>query len=288
MSDSDKKVKHFILSRFFSFQRRGYPYDVLDVDFLKKQLPLAKNMLRSLENQTNKNFELLFMANPKFFEDPRYEFIFTTLRDSSLLPFKFMKGSGGLLTAKLNSELVSLLKETLNEHEFVITTRMDFDDFIFKDAVADTQSKVVECEDILAYGYNKGYTYIYGELYPRKCTWWKDTGHDSMFQSLIVKSSAVEHLPCFSVEDFEHPCIKPQLKAFLEKKGFAFTENMFQQNSSDNAYIYFRHDFSQEQCAVHGGKPFNVSNLKPLTNKDITKEQLKSEFGFECELKLIK
>ena len=72
MSDSDKKIKHFVVSRFFPVQRKEFPHNILDVDFLLKQLSLAKNMLRSLENQTNKNFESVFVANPKFFEDPKY------------------------------------------------------------------------------------------------------------------------------------------------------------------------------------------------------------------------
>ena len=93
MPDSDKKIKHFVVSRFFPFQRKEFPHNILDVDFLSKQLPLAKNMLRSLENQTNKKFELVFIANPKFFDDPKYEFIFSTLRDSTTLPLKFIKWS---------------------------------------------------------------------------------------------------------------------------------------------------------------------------------------------------
>ena len=76
---ADATVKHFIFSRFFPYQRKGYPYDVLDVDFLSKQLPLAKNILSSLENQTNKNFDLVFLVNEKFFDNPTYEFVFKTL-----------------------------------------------------------------------------------------------------------------------------------------------------------------------------------------------------------------
>lgn len=285
---SEKTIKHFILSRFFPFQRGNFPYDVLDVDFLSKQLPLAKNMLRSLENQTNKNFELVFRVNSKFCDNSKYKFIFSTLKNSTTLPLTFINGGGGLFEVESNSGFLALLKDSLNKYDFVITTRMDFDDFVYKDAVADTQSKVEECEDILAYGYNKGYTCIYNELYSRVCTWWKNTGHESVFQSLILKSSSVKELPYVVVEKFDHPLIKSQIKTFVEENGLRFSENMFQENSVTNAFIYVRHAFAQEQLAVHGGKPFNTSGLKLLTTKDITKKQLEEEFGFFHELNSIK
>lgn len=286
MPVEDKKIKHFILSRLFTFQRVKYPYNVLDVDFLSKQLPLAKNMLDSLENQTNKNFDLVFMANEKFFEDPKYEFVFSTLKNSTSLPLKFIRGRGDKCKAELNPELLDLLKASLNEYDFVITTRMDFDDFIFKNAVAEAQSKVDECENILAYGYNNGYEYFYGDLYPYRTAQWVEKGHLGIFQSLILKSSSVKELPYFSVENFSHNYIKQQLKQFLEDNGTEFSENMFQQNISAKAYIYFRHEFSQENLAVHGGRPF-TNPKKKITTADITKEQLADEFGFHYELKSI-
>ena len=75
---------------------------------------------------------------------------------------------------------------------------------------------------------------------------------------------------------------------FFKDNGIEFTESMFQQNFSTDAFIYFRHDFSQEHLAVKGGKPYNVKGLTKLTTEDITKEQLADEFGFHCELKSIK
>ena len=74
-------LKHFIFTRFFSFYDPNYPYDIYDVNFLQERLLLTKNVLNSLENQTNKNFELIFILNDKVFDDPKYEFIFSTMRD---------------------------------------------------------------------------------------------------------------------------------------------------------------------------------------------------------------
>lgn len=290
----DKTIKHFILMRFFSWESRVYleKHNFFDVDFLTKQLDVATNhALKSLENQTNKNFELIFVLHPNFFDDPKYEFIFTTLKDSTTLPIKFMRNTGKfyLVKSALNPELCSLIKNATSKHDFVITTRMDFDDFVFKDAVEDTQSKINECDSVLSYGYNNGCKYILGELYPFPYLAGKK-GHHSVFQSLILKSSFAKNLPCLSVEDFDHDLPKTQLKEFLEKNGVKFSEKMFQQNTSKNAYIYFRSESSHFITVRQSGditKQF--LNLKqPLTDKDTTKKHLEEEFGFSLELNSIK
>ena len=272
-------IKHFIFTRFFPSQNPNYPHDVLDVDFLSSQLSLTKNIFRSLENQTNKNFDLVFILNPKFFDNPKYEFIFSTLRDSTTLPITFIK----------NSDMSSLVKEALNEYDFVIQSRMDFDDFIFKDAIADTQSKVDECNSVLCYGYCDGYTYFCRELYLFHKRY-AGNGHIAILQSLLLKSSFAKNLPSIGIYNLPHTRAKLYLKNFLEKNSMEFSETMFQQNKSTRTYIYFRHDFSRDLFS-HLSDPaqFKISDRPPLIVNNIMKERLKSEFGFDgYELKSIK
>ena len=272
----DKTIKHFVFSRFFSWFRGNYPYDIFDVDFLSTQLPLTKNMLSSLENQTNKDFEVVFLFHPKVADNPKkYELIFSMLKDSTTLPLKFVK----------KGEETALIKDAVNEYDFLIQTRMDFDDFIFKDAVADTQSKVNVCENILAYGYCRGYKYICKEL--NNYVWKDKASHLGIFQSLIMKSSYAKNLPPVFVFDIGHNTFKLGLKRILEKNSIEFSENMFQQNTTTNAYIYFKHEFSAVQLIRLNGTPL-VPPKTSLTTKDITKKQLEEEFGFFYELKSIK
>ena len=283
---ADKSIKHFIFMRFFSFDDPKYPYNIYDVDFLSKQLVVAQNnALSSLENQTNKNFNLVFVVNTKFFDNPKYDFVFSTLRDSTTLPITFIK----------NSDMRSLVKKALNEYDFVIQSRMDFDDFIFKDAIADTHSKINECDNILAYGYCRGYSYLYEELYVHYSLWiYKNLsdeplGHHSILQSLILKSSFAKNLPSIGIYGSNHGQIKLRIKDFLEKNGIEFSERMFRQNTLTNAYIYFRSEYSHVHLTRNGGNPtFKVPNKPPLTTNDITKKQLEEEFGFFRELKSIK
>ena len=285
---ANKTIKHFIFTRFFSFYDAKYPHDIFDVNFLQKQLPLTRNALSSLENQTNKNFELIFVLHPKFFDDTKYEFIFSTLKENTILPIKFMKNvaQNCFFSPRLNNELLSLFKVACAEYDFVVTSRIDFDDFIYKDAVADTQSKVDECDSILAYGYCRGYEYGQGELYPYFQPW-VGGGHPGILQSLILKSSFADKLPCVGVESFRHHAIKTDLQNFLKTNGVTFSENMFQQNTSTNAFIYFRHTLSHS-VATRENVLESFSKRKNLITKEITKRQLKEEFGFTLELKSIK
>ena len=280
---SDKTLKHFVISRFFTYQNPQYPHDVSDVNFLKTQLPLVKNMLRSLENQTNKDFETVFIFTNKVAADPeKYGAIFSALKESTSLPLK-------LLGTTACAEMV---KNSFNEYDYVIQTRMDFDDFVYKNAVADTQSKVSECDTMLVYGYCKGYRYIYGELYPHYVLW-NGNGHHSVFQSLILNSSFAKKMPLLFIERFHHDNFKLMLKKFLEdnKIEFQFSDDMLQQNTSDNAYIYYNHEYSQEFLFRKLSSLLDkVKGMKPLTAEDIkkTKKQIEDEYGLFYELKSIK
>lgn len=282
MSESDKKIKHFVIMRFFTFDDPKYPYDIYDVNFLKQQIILARNALGSLENQTNKNFDLVFMVNSKFFSDSKYEFIFSLLKNSTSLPITFIK----------RNDIKLLTKGAINEYDYVITSRMDFDDFIYKDAIAIAQSKVDECDSILAHGYCKGYIYRHGsELYnfTHMC---KGTGFVAVLMSLILKSSFAKNLPLINVYSFKHGSIKTGMERFLKKNHIEFSENMFQPDSSTRAFIYFRHEASH-WASTHNKndtqtEPINKVIKPGLTTSDITKKQLEEEFGFFHELNSIK
>lgn len=76
------------------------------------------------------------------------------------------------------------------------------------------------------------------------------------------------------------------MKDFLEKNGVEFKEDMFQQNFSMKAFIYFRHEFAQELLVTNS--TLKLPNKGKLTTADITKKQLEDQFGFTLELNSIK
>lgn len=286
---SPDRIKHFVIIRFFPYKRRDFPHDIFDVDFLSKQLVLAKNNgLKSLENQTNKNFELVFVVNPKLFEDAKYEFIFSTLRESTTLQVEFVKTNEGVYSGERNlqsDELSQLIKKSFDEYDFVIQSRIDFDDFMYKGAVADIQNKVEECDSILIYGYGNGYVYIQGEIYPfvRDYASAGGTGHIALLQSFIMKSSVAKNMPFFEIYNFPHTKIKLAMKTFLEKNGIEFSENMFQQNTTDPAFIYFRHN-----SAVSSHSRSKAKGAPKLDSQTLSKKKLEEEFGFNYKLNSIK
>ena len=278
MADSDKTVKHFVVVRFFPHQGIDYPYNVLNPDFLSKQAALAKsNIIKSLENQTNKNFELIFHVHPRVFSDRRYRRVLATLKSSETLPIKFVK----------KGETPLLVKEAFENYDYVIQTRMDLDDFVYKDAVADTQNKINECENLLSYGYCNGYMYFKNNLYTYLYLS-NGAGHHSVFQSLIMKSSFAKDLPFIGAYSFPHHNVKFRLKRFLERNNINFAEDMFRQNVSDNAYIYFRHENANEIAARKKSMVNTLRKRHSTLVSYVTKEQLEEEFGFDYEVKSLK
>lgn len=280
---ADKTVKHFVIVRFFERKVAGYVHDIFDVNFVSRIVLLAKsNLLSSLENQTNKNFEVIFLVNDIYLSDEKYGFIFTELQDGITVPLKFMK----------SVELRQRIIEAYDDYDFVIQSRMDYDDFVYKDAVADTQSKINECERVLFYGYNKGYVYFNEELYSFYDLYKnKGMGHSAVFQSLMLKSEFAKKLPYKNVYNLSHSKAKLSLKDFLEKNSVEFAENMFQQNTTANALIFFRHNITE----TNKGKPFTeteppprVNEKKKLVSETVTKKEIEEEFGFHYELKSIK
>ena len=285
MADSDKTIKHFVFVRFFPYKLPKYKYDIFDPEFLSAQLRLVKrNLFRTLENQTNKNFELVFVMNFKFFDDPKYEFIFSGLKEATTLPLTFIKND--ILEAEseavVSAEMTRLIEDALDKYDFVIQSRLDFDDFIFKNAVEDTQNKVKECAGFLAYGYCKGYVYVRGELYPFDRAYeGRGGGHFSAMQSLIMESSFAKKLPFTEIYDFGHTVFRRRLKEFLEENGEKFSESMFQQNTKDLAYIYFRH-----KSAVSGKNKQGTASS--IFDAEATKKYFEEEFGFRQKLISIK
>ena len=242
------------------------------------QLPLAKNILKSLENQTNKDFELVFIANPKYFDNPKYEFVFSTLQDFTALPLKFIKPA----------DVPALLKDAYENYDFVIQSGMDFDDFVFKGVVADIQSKVNECNNILTYGYAREYIFSKNELYTLLPTdrgyLINNIGYASCY-SLILKSSFAKTLPVIGINGLAHSNMITNLKSIFEKNNIEFPEGVYQKNTAINGIIYFRHEFAREHLLGHG----KTKGKRPLTNEDgLTKKQLEEDFAFFYDLNSIK
>ena len=84
---------------------------------------------------------------------------------------------------------------------------------------------------------------------------------------------------------------KKNIKKFLERNGIEFSESMFQQNITTDAFIYFRHELSHFNLTFGKGSSIEsrFSKRQKVTAEDgITKKQLEEEFGFFYDLNSIK
>ena len=97
-----------------------------------------------------------------------------------------------------------------------------FDDFVFKGAVADTQSKVNECNNMLTYGYGKGYLYAQDGLYvflpTERGYLTNNEGYFSPFFSLILKSSFAKTLPLIGINGLSHAKMITHLKGIFKNQ----------------------------------------------------------------------
>lgn len=141
------KIKHIITTRLCrsDFLKDGrvfeekYVYDSIGI--------MQNNFIRTLENQTNKNFEILVLCNPK--NDDK-KFLYEKLETK--LDIKFM--SAGTF---------EYVNSFFDEYDFIINTTLDTDDFLHKDCVEMIQKCVRDNTTFKMYGFVNGATIVQGE-----------------------------------------------------------------------------------------------------------------------------
>lgn len=142
--------KHFILCRFAMDLDKTI--DWADADTFGRHLAMAKQaIVPTLENQTKKNFILVFLTHHDTEENT-----------------DMLKG----LTDKFPVEVVNPVKEAvltggrIGNAEVVITSRLDYDDYIDREVVEHIQSLVKENPKAMLYGISTGCTYDMEEKQP--------------------------------------------------------------------------------------------------------------------------
>ena len=180
LDNSNLKIIHFILTRFMIDMQIYKNRDLIYEDeFISNGIRVMKKYLfPSLENQSCKNFTWILLlgdkANKTYIE--------------SLLPLNHSFDSKFIYKKDLKNYLKSITKD----YNVLITTRIDYDDAIYYDAVNDVR-KIINIEmPIMVHGYNRGVSYyeINGKFYDFYNTW-KNEGVMSVFASLIINLKKV-------------------------------------------------------------------------------------------------
>jgi len=224
------EIKHFIIIRFYSdiLMKKE---KIFNYSFLHNAINIFKKFtLKSLENQSNKNFEIIIKINNKLPEN-----------NKAISELKQIESSININVIRSNLTDKYIINNT-KEAKFVITTRINHDDLIYNDAVEDIQNKCNISIPLYFKGYIDGITMINDDIkndYKIYC-YYNYKGTYSAFQSLILNKNLYKgYLSIYSLGQHHN-----QINKFIEYyKGFKYNKSFFNINKLENAFIYVKHDF---------------------------------------------
>ena len=165
-------VLSIFMNVYFDFLKNEYLCDEFDIDdWLNTRINIFKNTtLKSIQNQTNKNFECwLFMckdfcnkSNLNKIEELQEFFDIRTI----FLPKK---------SFNKKRDFIPLIQKYCKNKNYLITTALDSDDLIHKNFINEIQINTsYDFEDIDIIYLPNGYHYVYGENILRKERWIKN------------------------------------------------------------------------------------------------------------------
>ena len=142
-------------------------------------------------------------------------------------------------------DIKNYLKNIVNGYDVLITTRIDYDDIIYYDAVNDVRKKIDINKPIFLHGYNKGYIHFESDFkYYDSDNDFGDNGVASMFISLVYYINKLNDT--YNIYDIgDHSRIK---SLFLNiSKSFGIDDinyNPFEFENNNPKYIWIRQNYS--------------------------------------------
>lgn len=255
-------IKHYIIIRFYCFNMMENE-KLFDYNLLHDGVNVFKHYtLKSLENQTNKNFEILFMIHNDISDD-----------HAAIVELKSIKSNININVVHYK-DVNEFINKNDNKYDFLITTRIDHDDLIYSDAVKEIQNKCNINIPLYYNGYVNGITMINNnfndcyKFYPKY-----NKGSISIFQSLIVNKKIFnKNLNIYSLGQHNK-----QLDTFIDLyKNYKYNESYFNINNLEDAYIYVKHDFNHSSLVNPG---FNENWHRTNIKVDKSKEWFIERFG---------
>ena len=170
------KIVHIIITQFMIefYKADGFPEKIYTKEYIKNGIRVMKKYLfPSLQYQSCKDF--IWMLNVGDKADITYL--------GSLL--NFYKPFKSVIIYEKDHK--NFIRNITKNADILITTRIDYDDRIYWNAVNDVRKVVNLSKPVLLYGYNRGFFYfedldIYTEFFKN----YKNEGTMSIFQSLII------------------------------------------------------------------------------------------------------
>ena len=264
-------MKHFIITRFFSEsfgKSKQEMLDMLDNNTLLDGFSLLQNhFIKTLNNQTCKNFEIIILI---------YNMI-------PLEKVDFLKNisSDVKVTVLHSKELDDYIYKYYVDNDIIITTRLDYDDFIHKDCVRDLQERAANTKCFKVYGLNNGCSMDDSEICYLHHPKYVDLGNGffSCFESLVTNTQTYK-MPINIYKLGVHSNICKTMHEKYADFGLASVDDLEIECDSDTRtkYIWYRHDKSVSY--VTRNKFLHLSNI-------VVNDVAFEDFGYDAKNKLL-
>ena len=248
------KIIHFIITRFLVDLAQNTLKNILYTkDYIMNGIRLLKNnLIPSLERQNCKNFSFILIVGSKV----NISFIKSLIGFNNSFPTYII----------FQNELKAFIRSSTKLFDVLITTRIDYDDLIYFDAVNDVRKAINIHKPMLLYGYNSGVFYFESNKKFYEYYALNKYGALGIFLSLIINLKYVND--SYTIYDMgAHNHVARNL---LNKyKSFGIKElnyEPFIYDSGDFKFVYVRQKFSNNYNGT-----FKIMKIKKSIQFNLTK-----------------
>jgi hypothetical protein len=235
IDNPNMRIVHLVLTRFLMDLHNKNKKEFLELIKTKEYIlngirVMKKYLFYSLENQSCTNFISVILLGDQV--DITYI--------KSLFNFKYSFE----IKVIYEKDFQEYLKDITKNSDILITTRLDYDDQIYYDAVNDVRKAINVYKPLLIYGYNRGYFYFeIDDKYYENYSDYK-TGAWALFLSLITVLNKVNGT--YTIHDMGNHWFT---KRYLSEnyKSFGIKELNYEPaviDTGDPKFIYVRQKYS--------------------------------------------
>ena len=265
--NSNLKIIHLIFTRFMMefFKENGFPKKMYEKDYVPNGIRvMEKYLFSSLLNQNCMDFIWILLLGNK----ANITYIKSLINVNECLKHEFV----------YQKDIKNYVKKISKGFDILITTRIDYDDLIYYDAVNDIRKQINMNKPLLLHGYNRGVIYYesnnkYYDFYYGS---YNNSGTMSIFFSLINILNKTKD--AYTILDFgDHRYIRKKL--IREYKLFGIKRLNYEPSifdSGDPKYIHVRQKYSGSYNKTSGYPKYSNNNNFNLSRF----------FGSKCFIKL--
>ena len=231
---SNLKISHFIITRFMVefYHVNGFPKKIYSKAYINNGIRVMKKYLfPSLENQSCKDFIWILLLGNK----ANITYIESIINFNNTFEYKII----------YIKDINNYINEKSNGANILITTRIDYDDGIYYDAVNDVRKHINLNKPIFLHGYNRGvYYYEFNGKYYDFYRNFTNEGVMSVFCSLIVNLNKINKTYTI-LQLGDHRYIRT--KVIKDYKSFGVKQLNYEPSLFDDTkskFIYVRQQFS--------------------------------------------